>query len=47
MLKFYTSIWCFFVISTLFGQGFDICGDGIDNDGDGQIDEACQPFECD
>ncbi|MFK7797564.1 MAG: gliding motility-associated C-terminal domain-containing protein [Aureispira sp.] len=47
MLKFYNCIWCFFVISTLFGQGFDICGDGIDNDGDGQIDEACQPFECD
>lgn len=26
---------------------FDICGDGIDNDQDGLIDEACQPFPCD
>jgi gliding motility-associated-like protein/uncharacterized repeat protein (TIGR01451 family) len=25
----------------------EICGDGIDNDFDGMIDEACQPFECD
>ncbi|MGH1335064.1 MAG: DUF6923 family protein [Aureispira sp.] len=47
MLKFYSSIWFFFVLSNLLAQGFDICGDGIDNDGDGQIDEACQPFECD
>jgi len=25
----------------------EICGDGIDNDFDGSIDEVCQPFECD
>lgn len=34
----------------LFAQGsaaFEQCGDGIDNDGDGLIDEACQPFNCD
>ena len=25
----------------------EICGDGLDNDGDGKIDEACDPFPCD
>jgi len=33
--------------SFLIAQGYDICGDGIDNDNDGLIDEACQTFECD
>jgi gliding motility-associated-like protein/uncharacterized repeat protein (TIGR01451 family) len=33
--------------SFLIAQSYDICGDGIDNDNDGLIDEACQPFECD
>ncbi len=47
MIRFYTCIGFFFLASTLFAQGFDICGDGIDNDGDGLIDEACQAFECD
>lgn len=49
MLKLYNCIGFFFIMSALplFAQGFDICGDGIDNDRDGQIDEACQPFECD
>lgn len=47
MLQFYSCLLFFFVSSSLFAQGYDICGDGIDNDGDGQIDEACQPFECD
>ncbi len=28
-------------------QALEICGDGIDNDNDGNIDEACQAFECD
>ena len=26
---------------------YEICGDGIDNDGDGEIDEACAPLTCD
>jgi gliding motility-associated-like protein/uncharacterized repeat protein (TIGR01451 family) len=33
--------------SFLIAQNYDICGDGIDNDNDGLIDEACQAFECD
>ncbi|CAA6829480.1 MAG: internalin, putative [uncultured Aureispira sp.] len=33
--------------SFLIAQSYDICGDGIDNDNDGLIDEACQAFECD
>lgn len=33
--------------SFLVAQSYDICGDGIDNDNDGLIDEACQAFECD
>lgn len=45
--KFFSFIGCFFFLSVVLAQGFDICGDGIDNDGDGLIDEACQPFECD
>ena len=28
-------------------QSLEICGDGIDNDNDGTIDEACIAFECD
>ena len=35
------------VAQTALAQNFDRCGDGIDNDGDGLIDEACQPFNCD
>ena len=31
----------------MLAQNHEICGDGIDNDNDGAIDEACQPFECD
>jgi gliding motility-associated-like protein/uncharacterized repeat protein (TIGR01451 family) len=30
----------------IFGQP-EICGDNIDNDGDGRVDEVCQPFACD
>lgn len=37
----------FFLPSFLIAQSYDICGDGIDNDNDGLIDEACQAFECD
>lgn len=33
--------------SFLSAQNYEICGDGLDNDNDGQIDEACQPFTCD
>lgn len=33
--------------SFLIAQSYDICGDGIDNDNDGLIDEGCQAFECD
>jgi len=29
-----------------YSQSFDICGNGIDDDGDGQIDEACAKFPC-
>jgi hypothetical protein len=25
------------------GEGLEICGDGIDNDGDGEVDEGCPP----
>lgn len=32
---------------TLTGFAQEICGDGIDNDNDGRIDEACAPFPCD
>lgn len=35
------------VTSFLQAQVFERCGDGLDNDGDGLIDEACQPFRCD
>ena len=35
----------FFSITTVFAQ-VEICGDGIDNDNDGQIDEVCQAFVC-
>lgn len=33
--------------SVIQAQNPEICGDNIDNDNDGQIDEACQPFSCD
>ena len=36
-----------FLPSFLIAQNYEICGDGIDNDNDGLIDEACQAFECD
>ncbi len=47
MLRFLIYTWLLFSATNLLAQGFDICGDGIDNDGDGLIDEACQPFACD
>lgn len=47
MLRIYFSFVCLFIPFFLGAQSYDICGDGIDNDNDGLIDEACQPFECD
>lgn len=35
------------LLSAQSSTAFEQCGDGIDNDGDGLIDEACQPFDCD
>lgn len=47
MLKVYFLIFGVLLPSFLIAQSYDICGDGIDNDNDGLIDEACQAFECD
>ncbi|MDC0230491.1 gliding motility-associated C-terminal domain-containing protein [Aureispira] len=35
------------ILSFIANGQHEICGDGIDNDNDGSIDEVCQPFECD
>lgn len=43
-LLFFYSLW---LIPTLLWAQPEICGDNIDNDGDGRVDEVCQPFECD
>ncbi|MCH2023567.1 MAG: gliding motility-associated C-terminal domain-containing protein [Saprospiraceae bacterium] len=37
----------FLILSFVTIGQHEICGDGIDNDNDGSIDEVCQPFECD
>lgn len=48
MSKYFTFIVFLFLMPTiLHSQNHEICGDGIDNDSDGQIDEVCVPFECD
>lgn len=47
MLRAYFLFFGILLPSFLIAQSYDICGDGIDNDNDGLIDEACQPFVCD
>ncbi|BDS15267.1 DUF6923 family protein [Aureispira anguillae] len=47
MLKVYLLIFWIVLPFALSAQNYDICGDGIDNDNDGLIDEACLAFECD
>lgn len=47
MLRTYLIVVAFLLPIFLFAQTHEICGDGIDNDNDGAIDEVCQPFECD
>lgn len=36
-----------FAQTFVFAQSYDICGNGIDDDGDGLIDEACIEYSCD
>ncbi len=47
MLKFCLLVVCLHLPFLMLGQSHEICGDGIDNDNDGRIDEVCSPFECD